>query len=78
MSEGKLAAQVAHVCILLRESYPEVEWDKRIVVLKASDKKFWDTVQEHSSTEDYSALQTDWGLTELKEKTVTTFAYYDN
>jgi peptidyl-tRNA hydrolase len=63
MSEGKLAAQVAH-CVaniaLAQNEVPEI-----VVVLKASDKKF----EELKEKAEY--VQVDLGFTELDPNTET-------
>ena len=76
MSEGKLAAQVAHAVLGLRNNGGIYhDWDKTIVVLMASDKKFFDAVSQMEIYNGY--LQVDWGLTELEEGTPTTVAFYE-
>ena len=79
MSEGKLAAQVAHAVIGLRENKdkPKVEWNKIIVVLKASDNKFKEELQYIDRLGITSYLQIDWGLTELCKETPTAVAFYE-
>ena len=78
MSEGKLAAQVAHAVVGLRESADiRLDWNRIIVVLPVSDKKFWEIAREHGKEGDLSYLQTDWGLTELEKDTPTALAFYE-
>lgn len=69
MSEGKLAAQVAHAV----KNLGVTPTDCDIIVLKVSDKKFSETVNEYLSYHSY--LQIDKGLTEVEPNTETAFAW---
>ena len=77
MSEGKLAAQVAHACIGLRDNYNDIEWNGRIVVLKSSDIQFQDACNQLYAKDIPYYIQEDWGLTEIEEGTETTVAFYE-
>lgn len=74
MSEGKVAAQVAHAVKNL--GITPIDCD--IIVLKVSDKKFDETRAEiRESHKDCGGFytQTDKGLTEVEEGTQTAFAW---
>ena len=72
MSDGKLAAQVAHAV----KNIGETPVDSDIIVLKVSDKKFTELV-ELNSIGKYYYLQKDKGLTEVEEGTETAFAWIE-
>lgn len=78
MSEGKLAAQVAHAVGRLlvhgkAGTYIDPDdWNLSIVVLEASDKKF-----DEISAEKDGYTQVDNGITEVERGTKTAFAYID-
>lgn len=69
MSEGKLAAQVAHAVKNLGTTPKDCD----IAVLKASDAKFQQYIQEHP--EGY--IQVDKGLTEIESGTQTAIAWIE-
>lgn len=69
MSEGKVAAQVAHAIKNL--GFTPV--DINIVVLKVSDKKFNELIQEHQCY-----VQIDKGLTEVEQGTATAAAWLED
>lgn len=69
MSDGKVAAQVAHAV----KNLGPTPTDCDIIVLKVSDKKFIETMNECLSYTSY--LQTDKGLTEVNPNTDTAFAW---
>jgi peptidyl-tRNA hydrolase len=68
MSTGKIAAQVAHAVKNLNT--PK---DCSIVVLQASDKKFYEAIEEHDCY-----VQVDNGITEVGKGTMTAAAWIDN
>jgi peptidyl-tRNA hydrolase len=68
MSEGKLAAQIAHAV----KNLGETPQDCDIIVLGVSDKKFGELILEHSSY-----IQIDKGLTEVSKGTMTAAAWID-
>lgn len=87
MSEGKLAAQVAHavknLAINLGASIDSsTKWHTcDIVVLGYSDKKFDEQVwylKQHPSYRSQWAVQKDKGLTEVTSGTVTAIAWIEN
>ena len=69
MSEGKVAAQVAHAVKNLGITPP----DSDIIVLRVSDKKFNELIAENSCF-----VQIDKGLTEIDEGTATAAAWIVN
>lgn len=72
MSEGKVAAQVAHAV----KNLGRTPHDCTIVVLKVSDKKFNELIEEHGSKPEFYA-QVDLGLTEVDVDTVTAAAWIE-
>ena len=68
MSEGKVAAQVAHAV----KNLGETPHNCNIVVLKVSDKKFEELVLEKPCY-----IQTDKGLTEVAPNTMTAAAWIE-
>lgn len=68
MSEGKVAAQVAHAV----KNLGITPIDSDIIVLKVSDKKFNELIQEH-----VCSIQIDKGLTEVQGGTQTAAAWID-
>jgi peptidyl-tRNA hydrolase len=69
MSEGKVAAQVAHAV----KNLGETPTDCDIIVLKVSDKKFKELIEENKCY-----VQVDKGLTELEPGTETAAAWILN
>jgi peptidyl-tRNA hydrolase len=63
MTENKMASQVAHVA----KNLPETPQDVSIVVLKVSDKKFFEMIGERKGC----YIQKDLGLTEVEPGTPT-------
>jgi peptidyl-tRNA hydrolase len=68
MSEGKVAAQVAHAVKNLGTSHVECD----IIVLKVSDKKFEELTKEHDCY-----IQHDLGKTEVDKGTATAAAWFE-
>lgn len=70
MSEGKVAAQVAHAV----KNIGHTPFDINIVVLKVSDKKFNELIKENPNC----YIQVDKGLTEVEPDTPTAAAWLEN
>lgn len=70
MSEGKLAAQVAHAVKNLGQTPLDVD----IIVLKASDVKFYKFIEEAEANGTFY-IQRDKGLTEVDPNTPTVVAW---
>ena len=68
MSEGKVAAQVAHAVKNLGITPP----DSDIIVLRVSDKKFGELIDENQCY-----VQIDKGLTEIESNTATAAAWIE-
>lgn len=69
MSEGKVAAQIAHAV----KNLGITPTDCDIIVLKVSDKKFNELVAENTNC----YIQTDKGLTEVETGTQTAAAWIE-
>lgn len=69
MSEGKVAAQVAHAV----KNLGVTPIDCDIVVLKVSDKKFNELIAENK----FCSIQADKGLTEVETGTQTAAAWIE-
>jgi len=69
MSEGKVAAQVAHAVKNLGPS----PIDSTIIVLKVSDKKFFEMIAEQDCY-----VQVDLGYSEVEPDTATAAAWIEN
>jgi peptidyl-tRNA hydrolase len=74
MSEGKVAAQVAHAV----KNLGVTPVDSDIIVLKVSDKKFTEMVKEAFDTAKRPYVQMDKGLTEVDEGTETAAAWIES
>ena len=72
MSEGKVAAQIAHAVKNLPIVTPK---DCDIIVLRVSDKKFDELINGNYK---YFYLQCDKGLTEVEPNTPTAFAWIES
>lgn len=70
MSEGKVAAQVAHA---VKNLGPTAQ-DCSIIVLKVSDKKFEELLAEHED----AYVQVDTGRTEVEPNTPTAAAWVED
>jgi len=70
MSPGKLAAQTAHAVLGLNPDRHDV-----IVVLEASDKKFFETVDELAKNNINYHITVDAGYTEVAPGTKTCLAF---
>ena len=68
MSEGKVAAQIAHAV----KNLGITPVDSDIIVLKVSDKKF-----EELTSQNDCYIQTDKGMTEVESGTQTTAAWIE-
>lgn len=69
MSEGKVAAQVAHAV----KNLGVTPVDSDIIVLRVSDKKFNELISEHQCF-----VQVDKGLTEIEKGTATAAAWIES
>lgn len=84
MSEGKLAAQVAHAVKNLAISRgasfdSSTKWfNCDIVVLGVSDKKFYEQERDLVLADESFEIQIDKGLTEIPAGTDTTIAWIEN
>lgn len=75
MSEGKVAAQVAHAV----KNLGVTPTDCNIVVLKVSDKKFNELIAEQQKNFfNQLYIQTDKGLTEVESGTQTAAAWIES
>ncbi len=73
MSEGKVAAQVSHAVKHLVVGMPiDIVDGCTIIVLKVSDKKFYELIDGNDSY-----IQVDWGLTEIEAGTETAAAWIE-
>jgi peptidyl-tRNA hydrolase len=70
MSEGKVAAQIAHAV----KNLGGTPMDCDIIVLKVSDKKFDEILMKGHN----GYIQYDKGLTEVQANTPTAYAWIDN
>jgi peptidyl-tRNA hydrolase len=75
MSTGKIAAQVAHAVMGLEI----IDHGCTIVVLKVSDKKFFDTIKDFQQNQKDIPfyIHRDFGLTEVAPSTETCFAWIE-
>lgn len=73
MSPGKLAAQTAHAVLGLQP----VDYHHSVVVLEASDKKFFEKVEELKRNGIRHHVVTDAGLTEVAPGTNTCLAWLE-
>jgi peptidyl-tRNA hydrolase len=73
MTPGKLAAQACHAVLGLAP-----EEDIGIVVLEASDNKFFQTIDDLEKTDSRFYVVEDVGWTELEAGTVTCLAFYSH
>lgn len=77
LSNGKLAAQVAHVAKELGRRFPSIPEDDTIIVLGVSDTKYKELCIKFQ-TEQYDWYQQiDNGLTEIVKGTPTAFGYIE-
>lgn len=77
MSEGKIAAQVGHVCMHLgRVWVHESLLIDKIVVLGLRENKFNEMFDKQVSNERFW-IQKDLGLTEVDAGTITAFGYIE-
>lgn len=77
MSEGKLAAQVAHVSKELGRLIESVPQEDVIVVLGLSATKFFIKVDELTYSNKLVWFQVDNGLTEVPEGTITACGFVE-
>ena len=77
MSEGKLAAQVGHVCKELGRVTGSIPETDVIIVLGVSARQF--NLKKDSTVESkrYHYVQCDGGYTEVKKGTITCFGYIE-
>jgi peptidyl-tRNA hydrolase len=71
MSEGKIASQVAHAV----KNLGITPLDCNIIVLKVSDKKFFETIEQIRNEYNFYYIQYDKGLTEVEPNTPTAVAW---
>lgn len=76
MSEGKLAAQVAHVSKELGRMTESIPREDVIIVLGLSATKFKEKIDELGDYK-YSWYQSDNGLTEVPEGTITACGFVE-
>ena len=77
MSPGKLAAQAVHASLGLSRLVPIAPEDS-VVVLEASDKKFFETVEELKNNNKYEFyVVTDAGYTEVAPGTTTCLSFLE-
>lgn len=74
MTPGKLAAQTGHAVLGLQP----VDNYTAIVVLEASDKKFFEKVEELKGTNTKHHIVTDAGRTEVEPGTNTCLAFIES
>ena len=76
MSPGKLAAQAVHASLGLSCLVPIAPEDS-VVVLEASDKKFFETVEELKNNKYGFYVVTDAGYTEVAPGTTTCLSFLE-
>lgn len=75
LSEGKLAAQVGHVCKELGRILPSYAKDDVIIVLGVSDTKYKELSLQYQTEDLFWYEQIDSGMTEIIKGTPTCFGY---
>lgn len=77
LSEGKLAAQVGHVCKELGRILPSKPKEDVIIVLGVSDTKYKELSLQYQTEDLFWYEQVDNGMTEIAANTVTCFGYIE-
>lgn len=77
LSEGKLAAQVGHVCKELGRILPSIPEDDVIIVLGVSDTKYKELSLQYQTEGLFWYQQIDSGMTEIIKGTPTCFGYIE-
>ena len=74
MSEGKVAAQIAHAV----KNLGITPMDSDIIVLRVSNKKFDEMVTDAFNNSRFPYIQIDKGLTEIETGTATAAAWIES
>lgn len=77
MTEGKLAAQVGHVCKELGRMMSSDAQSDVIIVLGVSDAKYKELSLQYQTTRYWWYQQIDNGMTEIVKGTPTAFGYVE-
>jgi len=77
MTDGKLAAQVGHVCKELGRMMPSDPENDVIIVLGVSDAKYKELSLQYQTTSYWWYQQVDNGMTEVIKGTPTAFGYVE-
>lgn len=77
LTEGKLASQVGHVTKELGRKKSSNFEEDIIIVLKLSKTKFLEKIEDIKKSNKPFHIQTDMGLSEIPEGTITVIGYID-
>lgn len=77
MTEGKLAAQIGHVCKELGRMMASDPENDVIIVLGVSDTKYKELSLQYQTTSYWWYQQVDNGMTEVVKGTPTCFGYVE-